>query len=254
MHRPDTVMLHPAPFVSASISRNGCTITGYKTGKVAVMNQTGEVTVKEVHTKPVLTLEAFHGTNGLTIISASTDTNIAAWNVKTGDLKVYSGHSMPVCSLAIWNQHIVSGSSDATVIVWDNATCQPMKTMKGHDGIVRGVAASDDRIYSCSDDQTIKVWDPNTGECLATLTDHTDKIRAIAVLPENRLVSCSEDRTIKIWDLTDLNCINSFRYSNDCPKSIQVNSNGSFTTYGNKEATTWQLDGSVNAKVMPFQS
>jgi WD40 repeat protein len=62
-------------------------------------------------------------------------------------------------------QHIVSGSEDKTVRVWDAATGTERHTMYGHAEPIWSVAFSPDgqSIVSRSRDSTVRVWDASTG-------------------------------------------------------------------------------------------
>jgi WD40 repeat protein len=79
------------------------------------------------------------------------------------------GHDYWVMSVAFSpdGKHIVSGSDDKTVRVWDAQTGQSvMDPLKGHDDSVTSVAFSPDGRYivSGSDDKIVRVWDTHTGQ------------------------------------------------------------------------------------------
>src|SRR5258705_5882703 len=57
-------------------------------------------------------------------------------------------------------------------------------------------------VVSGSLDHTLRVWDLATGETETTLEGHKDWIRTVAVTPDGRhVVSGSEDSTLRVWDL-----------------------------------------------------
>ena len=68
-------------------------------------------------------------------------------------------------------QHIVSGSNDGTVAVWDLQSGARLHELTGHQDEVTSVALSGDgqHIVSGSNDGTVAVWDLQTGERLAAL-------------------------------------------------------------------------------------
>ena len=84
-------------------------------------------------------------------------------------------------------------------------------------------ALPDGRLASGSTDATVRVWDvrgTSGGSCVLTLNRHTDQVNCIVVLPDGRLASCSNDntlvgcnqrfvcpdaecdKTIRLWDVT----------------------------------------------------
>ena len=67
-------------------------------------------------------------------------------------------------------QRIVSASDDSTLKVWDVRTGEARLTLQGHTATVAGCAVSPDGafIVSASEDTTLKVWDTRTGICLFT--------------------------------------------------------------------------------------
>src|SRR6266567_809664 len=99
-------------------------------------------------------------------------------------------------------QHIVSGSKDRTVRVWNAITGETAASpFTGHTDSVCSVAFSPDgqRIVSGSKDETIRVWNATTGETAAgPFTGHTDSVRSVAFSPHgHHIVSGSVDETIR---------------------------------------------------------
>ena len=120
---------------------------------------------------------------------------------------VIRGHTSFVFSVAFSpdGRHIVSGSWDETVCVWDAQTgAQVGKPLQGHTKPVRSVAFSPDgrHIVSGSWDETICVWDAQTGAQVGKpLQGHTSSVWSVAFSPDGRhIVSGSSDQTICVWD------------------------------------------------------
>ncbi|KZP17818.1 WD40 repeat-like protein [Athelia psychrophila] len=102
-------------------------------------------------------------------------------------------------------RHIVSGSDDETIRVWDAETGEAVgEPLRGHTNYIMAIAYSPDgrHIVSGSVDKTIRIWDAETGESVGKpLRGHTGAIWSIACSPDGRyIVSGSEDQTLRIWD------------------------------------------------------
>jgi WD40 repeat protein len=84
------------------------------------------------------------------------------------------GHEQRVNSVSssVDGSHIVSGSCDGTVRVWDAASGEAVgEPLRGHEGCVRFVTFSADgsRIVSAGVDNAVLVWDAASGECIRTI-------------------------------------------------------------------------------------
>ncbi len=102
-------------------------------------------------------------------------------------------------------QHIISGSSDRTIRIWDAKTGATVgDPLEGHTGQVVCVTCSPNGQYiiSASNDMTIQIWDAETGAAIGKpLKGHTEGVHSVAYSPNGQhIISGSADRTIRIWD------------------------------------------------------
>jgi WD40 repeat protein len=103
-------------------------------------------------------------------------------------------------------QHIISGSQDRTIRIWDAETGAAVgKPLEGHTDDIRSVVYSPNgqHIISASADRTIRIWDANTGAAIGKpLMAHADSVMSIACSPDGQhIVSGSWDTTIHVWEL-----------------------------------------------------
>merc|ERR1711865_498264 len=71
------------------------------------------------------------------------------------------GHTGYVRALAECSGHLVSGSDDSTIKVWDPSTWICQQTLQGHTDLVMALAECSGQLVSGSADRTIKVWGEN---------------------------------------------------------------------------------------------
>ncbi len=118
-------------------------------------------------------------------------------------VRILTGHSRGVSALAVLpDGHVVSGSDDCMVRVWDLLTGETTCTLEGHSESVTAVAVlPDGRVVSGSVDRNLRAWDLAIGETTCILEGHSEWVRAVAVLPDGRVISGSDDRTLRVWDL-----------------------------------------------------
>jgi WD40 repeat protein len=102
-------------------------------------------------------------------------------------------------------KHIVSGSWDNTVRIWDADTGQPVcEPLCGHSKGVSSVGFSPDgkHIVSGSEDKTVRIWGADTGQPICEpLCGHSNSVTSVGFSPDRKhIVSGSCDNTVRIWD------------------------------------------------------
>ena len=176
------------------------------------------------------------------IASCSDDETVRIWKFRSMlgivSKKVLKGHTSSVESIAkIFiesintknltfesNMHLLSGSSDKTIKLWDIDSGKCLRTFEGHEGPVMCIdSLTNERVLSSSGDKTIKIWNVNNGICLLTLSGHTDLVYCIRALSDDRIISGSRDKTIRVWCLQKNSCIETIE--SNWEREIQVLAN-----------------------------
>jgi len=133
---------------------------------------------------------------------------IMGFNRETRDRRfLLTGHTGPVSALALTSdgRHVVSGSDDRTVKVWDLSRMAARDVPQHTDWVQKVVISSDrKRVVSASIDGTAKVWNFHTYQEQTTLMGHTQGVFVLDISPDARFaVTASTDYTTRVWDITD---------------------------------------------------
>jgi len=119
--------------------------------------------ILEGHTGSITCVSTFKHT----IISGSTDHNIRVWSEDSnGDFScdhILYGHTTPISCVHIihsdTNPQIISGSSDGTIILWDNSII-PKFILKNHTSSITSIKfISKTKFITESTDNTVKIFD-----------------------------------------------------------------------------------------------
>ncbi|CAE6518174.1 unnamed protein product [Rhizoctonia solani] len=153
-------------------------------------------------------------------------------------------------------KHIVSGSRDHAVRVWDaQSGAMILGPLEAHTSTVISVAFSPDGklIVSGSRDDTIWAWDAWRGKpLLGPLNEHTDAITSVTFSPDGtRIVSGSEDETIHVWDIQSGNSIfGALRGHSDAIRSVAFSPDGLCIVSGSCDGTIVLWDAQNGLPIM----
>ena len=101
--------------------------------------------------------------------------------------------------------HIVTGSADNSVKVWDLRKRNIEYTIPGHTNVVSQVryeknSGIGNYVLTSSYDCTAKLWATKTWQPLGTLKGHDSRLMGCDISPNgNWIATCSYDRTFKLW-------------------------------------------------------
>ena len=115
------------------------------------------------------------------------------------------GHKECVYTIQHNRNHLVSGSRDKTIRVWD------LRTLRLKEPVLHGHTASvlclqfDDRpeqdiIVSGGSDAFVIVWKFSTGKIIKKITKAHDESVLNLRFDDRYIVTCSKDKTIKVWN------------------------------------------------------
>ena len=136
------------------------------------------------------------------------------------------GHSKEGYGLS-WSKlkegHLLSGSEDTTLCLWDvqsgasgsteksGRQVQPLSIFKGHTNVVEDVdwhAKDPHMIASVGDDRSIRIWDTREPqkEVHVVANAHEGDINCVSFNPVNEMVFAtgSADKTVALWDIRNL--------------------------------------------------
>jgi cytochrome c len=117
------------------------------------------------------------------------------------------GHGGPVRAVAVSpdGARAISGSFDATAILWSLASGTAERVLRSHDSSVNAVAfLADGRMATAGEDASIAIWQPGAGKPERIFKGHTAPIAGLAVSPDGgTLASAAWDRTVRLWSLAD---------------------------------------------------
>jgi WD40 repeat protein len=116
-----------------------------------------------------------------------------------------TGHADYVSSAA-WSPDgslVLTGSYDATALLWESATGRVTHRLTGHyDRVLRVAFSPDGRLAATgSADGTVRLWDAASGAGLGTLGGHAGAVRHLVFQPGGRLLATGcDDVSVMLWD------------------------------------------------------
>jgi len=227
-------------------------ITASYDHSIKIMNyEKGKVTsTLNGHTDSVIGLQIMDNK----LISCSRDSTIKIWNLPVAtNIETLTGHNKSVVCLKNLNDqyHLVSGSFDKNIIMWDINTCQKLRRYDTSNQ-VRWLDTMDNNIISGGDDGFIRIWDRD----LKTLTNkiyHSSRVHSV-IYHDNLLISGGEDSIIKIWDTRNNKCMGSLSGHTDCIRYLQFDNNHIISGSWDCNIKIWSLVAAKELVSLPHYS
>ncbi|KAI8062447.1 WD40-repeat-containing domain protein [Gongronella butleri] len=172
------------------------------------------------HTSSVYCLARLGSTH---MISGSRDRTLKLWHLPSRQLlqTKMTKHEGSVLCVAVSpdGKRLLTGSSDATCMIWNLDTWTLEGTLREHRHGVLGVCVmpNGQTFVSASRDHTLCVWrhaqnTPNGDnvQVLHRLEGHTGPVNAVQVYDDDHVVSASGDGTLKLWNIRTGACTKTF--------------------------------------------
>jgi WD40 repeat protein len=138
---------------------------------------------------PVRAIAELHDGN---LISGSYDDPcLTIWDMKTYSvLKRIRAHRRHVLCLEIIDKnHIVTGSSDEKMHIWNLTKGKCEVTMNCTSSVWKVRVDQTGYIYNCQSDKKVCKWDPKTGQCLAFVSLPGPYLNTFALLPNGSILA-----------------------------------------------------------------
>ncbi|KAM0793689.1 hypothetical protein ACM66B_001116 [Microbotryomycetes sp. NB124-2] len=128
------------------------------------------------------------------------------WNRGEPKSTWLKGHTDSVYCIQFDDRHVISGSRDQTIRIWDLRSAECIKVLTGHEGSVLCLQSDGRMLVSGSSDSRILMWDlvgdAETGrgryEIVKSMVGHAAGVLDVC-FNEKWIASCSKDTTIRIW-------------------------------------------------------
>lgn len=106
------------------------------------------------------------------------------------------------CLEMLFNGNFVSGSADASIVVWDPIKYQKLKRFEGHTNTVTQVLElTNGNLASASLDGSVNVWDRHASEIVQTIEGFKLKVVALLELSGDNLVILNEgEADFSVWN------------------------------------------------------
>lgn len=173
-------------------------------------------TVDVLQREQIQLLAASPDGQSLVVVTADPVDPFFSLSAATGRrMAVYKGHSGRVTCLGVTgdSRHVISGSEDLSVIVWDMIKGHHILRIREHIAPVSCVSSvlSGQMVVTGGEDSIVMAFQwPGQGDRLVRIDHHRGPVTALVINHrEDVLVSGSQDGSVCLWSLEDWTLLNS---------------------------------------------
>jgi hypothetical protein len=153
------------------------------------------------------------------------------------------------------DDHIISGSSDATLRLWKTETGEHVRTFEGHSSRIWDVCSTEqgDHVLSASADATVKLWSVEGGECVRTFEGHTSDVYSVSMHPEgSHAVTGGYDQSVRLFDIRSGTEVTDFQGHTLGVSSATFNNHGNLIISGSKDCSVkvWDITSGLCVKTL----
>ena len=176
--------------------------------------------------------------------------------VNIAEIVVQVGHLKPITAAAFSadSRFVLSGSSDATLILWDVATGKEIRSFKGMKEEINSIAVSSDGMYVLTGDagynENVRLWEIATGKMIRSFNGFGNRINTVGISPDGQLVIAGSDKQIKIWKLESGEEVYTLDGHTGDVECLAVSNNNKFLISGgnDKLIKVWDLTSGKNLR------